>query len=98
MNEATVATFQHAIRAMHDAGSRFVWKERVVEMFGVEIVWQGDVLVFELDGHPTASRCFAWELDGQVTAVLEEGPVQTAQDAVRASIMSEAGEEPEAAE
>ena len=56
------------------------------------------MLAFELDGHPTASRCFAWEVDGQVTAVLAEGPVQTAQDAVRASIMSDAAEEPEAAE
>ena len=83
---------------MHGAGSRFLWKERVVEVFEGEIVWQGNVRVFKLDGHPTASRCFAWEVDGQVTAVLEEGPVQTAQDAVRASIMSDAGEEPEAAE
>ncbi len=41
------------------------------EVFEGAIVWQGNVFAFELDGHPTASRCFVWEVDGQVTAVLE---------------------------
>jgi hypothetical protein len=31
-------------------------------------------------GHPTASRCFAWEVEGEVTAVLSDGAVQTAVD------------------
>ena len=85
MNEATEATFRHAIRAMHGADSRFLWKERVVEFSeGGEIVWEGDVLAFELDGHPTALRCFAFEVDGEVIAVLAEGPVESGQDAVRA--------------
>ena len=94
MNDATISTFQHAIRATYGAESRFVWRERVV--FKGETVWEGNVLSFELDGHPTASRCFAWEVDGEVTAVLAEGPVQTAHDAVRASIMADEGEVPEA--
>ena len=33
-------------------------------------VWGGEVLVFTFQGHPTASLCYAWEVDGQVTAVL----------------------------
>ena len=97
MNEATVAKFQDAIRAMHDAGSRFLWNERVFEFSEGEIVWEVDVLAFELDGHPTASRCFAWEVDGKVTAVLAEGPVQSARDAVRASIMAAEDQAPEGA-
>ncbi len=36
-------------------------------------------------GHPTASNCFAWEVDGQVTAVFVGGRSGPAQDAVRAS-------------
>ncbi len=83
-------TFQHAIRAMYGAGSRFAWRERVVEVFEGEKVWEGDVLAFELDGHPSAHRCFAWEVDGEVTTVLAEGPVDSAQAAVRAWIMADA--------
>ena len=42
----------------------------------------------EVLGHPTAARCYAWEVDGEVTAVLEEGPVDSARTAVRAAIMT----------
>ena len=82
MNEIGVAAFQHAIRSTHGVGSQFKWREHVHEVFEGETVWVGEVLMFELEGHPTATRCFAWEIDG-------EGPVQTAPDAVRASIMAE---------
>lgn len=50
----------------------------------------GDVMVFELEGHPEATRCYAWEVDGQVTTVLGVGPVKSAQDAVKASILADA--------
>ncbi len=46
------------------------------------------MLVFELLDRPTASRCYAWEVDGEVTAVLHEGPVDSPQAAVRASILA----------
>ena len=39
--------------------------------------------------HPTATRCYAWEVDGEVTAVLHAGPVDGPQAAVRAAIMAE---------
>ena len=42
--------------------------------------------MFELVDHPSASRCYAWEVDGEVTAVLGEGTVKSAADAVRAAI------------
>jgi hypothetical protein len=89
MNELPVPGFQHAIREAHGARSRFTGRIRVVENFGREEVWRGEVLVFELEGHPTASRCYAWEVDGQVTAVLEGGPVKSAPDAVQASILAD---------
>ncbi len=50
--------------------------------------WEGEVLVFDLEDHPTAPRCYAWEVDGEVTAVLHQGSVKSARDAVRASIMA----------
>ncbi len=50
---------------------------------------EGKVLVFELLDRPTASRCYAWEVDGEVTAVLHEGPVDSPQKAVLASILAD---------
>lgn len=81
---------------MHGAESIPLHSERVCERFEGETVWEGEVLVFQLSGHPTSSKCFAWEVDGEVTAVLAEGPIQTAVDAVRASILADGTVEPEA--
>ena len=47
---------------------------------------KGEVLVFGLLDHPTAPKCYAWEVDGEVTAVLHEAPVDSPQAAVRAAI------------
>ena len=81
--------FQRAIRETHGAKARLLYREHVEEDFEGERVWEGHVLVFELEGHPTASRCYAWEVDGEVTAVLNEWPVDSPQAAVRASILAE---------
>ncbi len=54
------------------------------------------MLAFELEGHPTATRCYAWQVGGRVTAVLAVDPINSAVAAVRASILAEADEEPEA--
>ena len=54
------------------------------------------MLVFQLQGHPTVSKCYAWEVDGEVTAVLHEGPVDSPLKAVRAAIMADGPEPAEA--
>ena len=87
MNDIPIKDFAKAIQATHGAGSRLIARERVKETFQGETVWEGEVLVFELVGHPSASRCYAWEVDGEVTAVLGEAPVDSALAAVRAAII-----------
>jgi len=87
MNELPISQFVRAIRAMHDADASLVRREPVHEKFGGKTVWEGEVLVFKLSGHSTADWCFAWEIDREVSAVLAEGPVQTAADAVRDAIV-----------
>jgi hypothetical protein len=42
------------------------------------------------EDYPSATKCSAWEVDGEVTAVLGEGPVKSARLAVRAAIAAEA--------
>ena len=74
MNELSLKGFQHAIRQTHGAEAKIADRVNVNERFKDQSVWSGEVLVFNLEGHPTASRCYAWEVDGKVTAVLHEPP------------------------
>jgi len=91
VNDIHISTFQAAIEEIHGAKSRFLTRENVQEVFEGEPVWQGEVLIFELLDHPSVRLCYAWEVDGEVTAVLGQWPIQSAQDAVRASIMADNG-------
>ncbi len=89
MNEAPLTSFQHAIRQTHGCGSHLLTRESVVEKFRGKNVWAGEVLTFVLHHHPTARFCYAWAVDGRVTAVLHTGPVDSPVAAVRASILAE---------
>ena len=86
MNEKPLAYFEKAIHATHGVKATLIRRERVLERVQGETVWEGEVLVFSLQGHPTALWCYAWEADGEVTAVLHEPPVVSAVAAVRAAI------------
>ncbi len=75
MNDVPISTFQQAIRHTHGAEkATLLARELVHETFEGDTVWRGEVLIFELEGHPTAHLCYAWEVDGRVTAVLHEPP------------------------
>ncbi len=89
MNEQSIPAFEKAIKATH--GCRSVLRERVAvrEEFEGERVWEGEVLVFNLFGHPTAFTCYAWSVAQHVTAVLHEGPVDSPGAAVRAALVEQ---------
>ena len=89
MNEQPTATFQRAIKTTHGCGSQLRELVRVSEQFEGKTVWRGEVVVFDLIGHPTALTCYAWSVDSRVTALLHEGPVDSPQAAVRAAIVEE---------
>ena len=89
MNDIPLVRFQDAIHATDGAQAQLVSRERVSETYEGELVWRGEVLVFTLAGHPTAGLCYAWEVDGKVTAVLGEPPIGSPQAAVRAAIAAE---------
>jgi hypothetical protein len=88
MNDVSLETFEKAIKATHGAKAKLLARERVEEVFEGEPVWRGEVLVFELLDHPSASRCYAWEADKEITAVLGEGTVDSPIAAVRAYILA----------
>jgi hypothetical protein len=78
MNDISERQFLEAI------GEMYTGRETVREIFDGEVVGEGEVLTFSLREHPEATTCYAWEVDGQVTAVLGVPPVRSALDAVRA--------------
>jgi hypothetical protein len=75
-----------------------MWRETVPvhEVFQGQTVWQGDVEVFDLNGHPKAERAYAWShLDGEkdertrFVTVLELPPVNSPETAVRVQIVAD---------
>ena len=88
MNDLPIKAFQHAIRQTHGVEAELADRVPLVESFDGQTVWTGEVLVFDRLDHPSAYRCYVWEVDGEVTAVLHTGPVDSPVKAVRASILA----------
>jgi hypothetical protein len=76
----------------HGATARHVETVRVRKVIGRLAWWDGDVEVYEITGHPTAARCFAWTMKEmgrlKTTAVLEIPPVDSPQTAVSSVIVA----------
>ena len=92
-----IQELQDVIRRLHGAEATHVESVPVKETFKGETVWEGIVEVFELTGHATAHRVYAWahETDDpqkpvRHVTVLHLHPIKSAQDAVRAAILQEA--------
>jgi hypothetical protein len=87
---------QDVIWNLHGVASRHVESVPVTETFRGQTVWEGMVEVFELSGHPKASRAYAWSHDPgnpdkpkRHVIVLHIAPVLSAAMAVRAAIREE---------
>jgi hypothetical protein len=83
-----------AIRQLHGAEATHVESVVVEETFKGQMVWEGIVEVFDLVGHPTAHRAYAWAHDGKhpkesSIAVLHKEPITSAAAAVRAALIQE---------
>jgi hypothetical protein len=79
---------------MHGVESKHIGSVAVTETFKGKTVWDGMVEVFELIGHPTASRLYAWshDTDGpkkRHVTVLHLSPVDSPQAALKAAIVQE---------
>ena len=87
--DSELEEFQCEIQAACGATAKLVAKEKVYEAFQGDTVWEGEVLVFELLDHPAVDLCYAWEIDGEITVVLGEWPVDSALAAVKAVIVAD---------
>ena len=93
---AYVEELRDVIRRLHGAEPTHVESVPVTETFGGQTVWDGIVEVFELKGHPRASRVYAWAHDTddpnkphRHVTVVHIGPVTSAVMAVKAAIVEE---------
>ena len=91
-----IARVQVALMQLHNCGA--AWRETVPvhEVFLGQTVWQGEVEVFDLNGHPKAKHAYAWshregkdDQGERFVAVLEIPPVVSPVTAVRASILAD---------
>jgi hypothetical protein len=94
MDESSNA-LKRAIESQHGGTATLAQSVPVKETHAGAVVWEGIVHVFDLKGHPTASRAYAWSspIEGsdkrRFFAVLHQGPVKSPADAVRAAIVAE---------
>jgi hypothetical protein len=91
---AEIAELQGAILKLHGAQAKHVESVPVRETFQGQVVWDGTVEVFDLTGHATAGRAYAWshEADSggrRFVAVVHTPPVDSPLKAVRAALVQE---------
>jgi hypothetical protein len=86
-----------AIKQLHHCEAVHRETIPVHDIFQGQTIWQGDVEVFDLTGHPNASRAFGWSRRDEVNdqterfvTVLELAPITSPLTAVRAAIMDDA--------
>lgn len=84
------------MESQHGGEATFVQSVPVHETHDGQTVWNGAVQVFDLAGHPKATRAYAWSspIEGSAKrrffAVLHAGPITGPVEAVRAAIVAEA--------
>lgn len=94
-----IGELKKVIRQLHGCEAVHVRTLPVTEVFQGQTVWEGEVEVFNIRGHPKAKRAYAWahasgedDKGKRYVAVLEIPPVDSAETAVRAAIINEARE------
>lgn len=91
-----IEKLREVIRNLHGVESKHIESVPVKEVFQGKTVWEGVVEVFELIGHPSTQRAYAWthktDNPGQperCVTVLHIEPVTSPILAVRAAIVQE---------
>ena len=95
MIEVDADQVQKAIEGLHRCSARLAQSVPVKQTHKGAVVWEGVVHVFDLAGHPKATRAYAWSspIEGSTKrrffAVLHIPPIESPLDAVRAAIVEE---------
>jgi len=91
-----IERLQMAVEHLHKCSAVHSRTAPVHEVFRGQTVWQGEVEVFDVTGHPKAKRVYAWshaegknDQGERFVAVLEIPPVESPETAVRAQIVKD---------
>lgn len=93
--DVSASELKDAVERTHGGTASLLQSVPVQERFGDAPVWEGVVHVFDLAGHPTATRAYAWSspIEGsdkrRFFAVLHVPPITSPVEAVRAAIVVE---------
>jgi hypothetical protein len=95
MDEAGLPALVEAIKHLHGCAATWVETVPVRETHQGGAVWEGEVQVFDLTGHPKATRAYAWSEATTGTkrrffAALHVPPIDSAAKAVQGSIVADA--------
>jgi hypothetical protein len=60
MTDVATSELKRAIESQHGGTATWIESVDVCDRFQGKTVWQGEVQVFALTGHPSALRCYAW--------------------------------------
>lgn len=100
MEEVSTDQLKASVEGQHGGKAALVEAVPVKEEWQGKTVWEGIVHVFDLEGHPKATRAYAWSSPVEGTdrrrfyAVLHLGGIRSSLDAVRAAIVAERRAEP----
>lgn len=95
MIEVSTDQLKAAVEGQHGGKATLAQSVPVTETHDGKTVWEGVVHVFDLAGHPQATRAYAWSspVEGserrRFFAVLHMGGIKSPLDAVRAAIVAE---------
>ena len=90
-----LALLRAAIRQTHNCEAVHCQTVPVHETIDGKTIWQGEVEVFDLDGHAEAKKCFAWShhekgKGERFVTVLEKQLVNSPEMAVKSAIFFDA--------
>jgi hypothetical protein len=95
MAEIEADQLKKTVENMHGGTATLAQAVPVRETFEGKTVWEGVVHVFDLAGHPTATRAYAWSspIEGSTKrrffAVLHTARINSPLEAVRVAIVAE---------
>lgn len=94
MDDAGLPALLDAIRHLHGCEATWIESVPVIETFQGREVWRGEVQVFDLAGHPSATRAYAWSEPTTGTkrrffAALHVPPIDSPQRAIQGSIVTD---------
>jgi len=93
MNEKYIQTLRTMIQTQYKCPSRYSQTIKVKEEADGKILFEGNVELFDLGGHPTARQCYAWGTkreDGRMEyATALNPPAKSAAEAVRGHLQAQ---------